>query len=73
MQAARIRAAELGVTLKELFTRAITHEVGRPPARQQGGRIALPLVGAGAEPTVHMSNTDIEAVLAADDAERYGG
>lgn len=72
MQAAKIRAAELGVTLKELFTRAITHEVGHPPARQSRTRVVLPMVGAGAEPTVHVSNADIEAALAADDAERYG-
>lgn len=73
MQAAKIRAAELGVTLKEFFTRAITHEVGVTPVPRMRTRVVLPLVGAGTEPTVHVSNADIEATLAADDAQRYGG
>ncbi|QSB14719.1 hypothetical protein JQS43_25235 [Natronosporangium hydrolyticum] len=73
MQAAKIRAAELGVTLKELFSRAITHELGLPAARQGASRVTLPLVGVAATPAVHVTNADIEAALAADEAERYGG
>jgi hypothetical protein len=72
MHAAKIRAAELGVTLKDLFTRAIRHEVGLPAGRRPGTRVVLPLLGAGAPPTVDVSNADIEAALAADEAERYG-
>lgn len=73
MHAARVRAAELGITLKDLFTRAITHEVGLPPTRRAHTRVTLPLIGAGAEPSVDVSNADLEAALAADEAERYGG
>lgn len=66
MQAAKIRAAEL-------FRRAITHELGLPAARQGASRVTLPLVGVAATPAVHVTNADIEAALAADEAERYGG
>lgn len=72
MRAAKMRAAERGETLKELFIRAIIREVGQGPGKQRGGRVALPLVGSVTEPTVDVSNADLEAALAAEDAERYG-
>lgn len=73
MRVAKTQAAERGESLKDLFARALIHEMGLPAGRREGGRVALPLVGAGAEPTVAVTNADIEAALAADDAERYAG
>lgn len=73
MQVAKVRAAEHGETLKDLFTRAITREVGLSAAGRAGGRVVLPLVGAGADATIHVTNADLEAALADDDAERYAG
>jgi hypothetical protein len=72
IRAAKARAAERGESLKELFTRAIVGELGGPPKALRMGKVALPLVGRGAEPTITMTNVDIESALAADDSERYG-
>lgn len=71
MRAAKTHAAARGESLKELFTRAIVHEVGAPASRASRGRMVLPLVGQGAEPHVNVTNADIEAVLSAEDAERH--
>lgn len=72
MRAAKARAALRGESLKEFFTRAIAHEVGLPAGRRGTTRVTLPLVGGG-EPTIDVTNADIEAALAAEDANRYGG
>jgi hypothetical protein len=74
MQAAKIKAAERGESLKDLVTRAVEHEVGiqsRP--REKSGRVTLPLLGRDATPEITMTNADIEAALEADDIERYVG
>jgi hypothetical protein len=73
MQAAKMRAAKRGETLKDLFTRAIAHEVGLQSRSRKAGRVALPLVGRAAAPTVTVTNADIEAALEAEDSERYAG
>ena len=73
MRAAKSRAAERGESLKDLFARAIAHELGLPAGRPKGGRVVLPLVGRDAEPRVSVTNADIEAALAAEEAERYDG
>jgi hypothetical protein len=70
LRAAKIRAAERGETLKELFSRAVANELGfHVYAERQ--RVELPIVGAAGEPTVEFTNADIEDVLAAEDAGRY--
>lgn len=73
MRAAKSRAAERGESLKELFARAVAHELGLSASRRGSGRVVLPLVGRDSEPTVNVTNTDIEETLAAEDTERYDG
>ncbi len=73
MQAAKIRAAERGENLKDLFARAIAHEIGMRRQSRKTGRVALPLVGRDVRPSVTVTNADIEAALDAEDIERYGG
>jgi hypothetical protein len=73
MQAAKVRAAERGETLKDLVTRAVAHELRLPARSGRAGRVSLPLVGRGASPTVNVTNADIEAALDAEDTERYAG
>jgi hypothetical protein len=72
LQAAKIRAAERGETLKELVTRAVARDLGLSdlPA-QRSGRVRLPLVGQGAAPSVEVTNADIAAALESEDVERY--
>jgi len=72
MRAAKVRAAQRGESLKDLFTRAIAHEVRSPGRAHPTGRLTFPLIGTDGEPRVDVSNADIEAALAAEDAERYG-
>jgi hypothetical protein len=71
MQAAKVLAAQRGESLKELFSRAVAHELGAPPARHAGARLSLPLIGRTAEPTVEVTGADIEAALAEEDVARY--
>ena len=68
MQAAKVRAAQRGESLKDLFTRAIAHEVGSTGRGRPAGRVALPLIGQDIEVT----NEDIADALDADDVDRYG-
>ena len=72
MQAAKVRAAQRRESLKDLFRRAVAHEVGAQGGSRAGGRITLPLIGGGAGPTVELTNDDIAAVFEAEDIERYG-
>ncbi|WP_129668324.1 hypothetical protein [Phytoactinopolyspora endophytica] len=72
IRAAKARAAERGESLKELFTRVLSREVRTPASQREGGSVSLPLVGGAGGPSVDVTNADIEAALAAEDAERYG-
>ncbi len=73
MRAARIHAAERGETLKDLFARALSHELrARPGSSPASGRVQLPLVGVADARPVDVTNADIEAVLASEDAARSG-
>ena len=72
MQAAKVRAAQRGESLKDLFTRAIAHEVSSTGRRRPAGRVALPLIGQDSDPRVEVTNEDIAASLEAEDVERYG-
>jgi hypothetical protein len=73
MQAAKVRAAERGETLKDLVTRAVAHELRVPARSARVGHVSLPLVGREASPSVTMTNADIEAALDAEDVDRYAG
>lgn len=72
MRAAKVRAARRGESLKDLFTRAIAHEVNTPGRDRPAGRLNFPLIGRDGEPGVEVTNADIEASFEAEDAERYG-
>lgn len=71
MQAAKVRAAERGETLKELVTRAVAHEVGSPSRPREQGRVSLPLIGRGAAPEVSVTGADLETAIEAEEIERY--
>jgi hypothetical protein len=73
MRAAKARAAERGESLKDLVNRAVAHEVGLPATpKGKAGRVALPLIARDVEPTVLVTNEDIEDAFDAEDVERYG-
>jgi hypothetical protein len=72
MRAAKARAAEQGESLKDLVNRAVSHEVGLPSTpKTKSGRVTLPLIARDAAPTVLVTNEDIAAALADEDAERH--
>jgi len=74
MRAAIARAAENGESLKDLVKRAIARELGMPSTqREKTGRVTLPLIARGAEPTVLVTNEDIEAAFDAEDQARFRG
>jgi hypothetical protein len=73
MQAAKVRAAERGETLKDLVTRAVAQELRVPARPARAGRVSLPLIGREASPSVDVTNADIEAALEAEDIDRYAG
>ncbi|MFZ2242455.1 MAG: hypothetical protein WAV90_23375 [Gordonia amarae] len=68
MRAAKIAAADRGVTLKDLLIRALSREVA---AGASGGRrVTFPLISSDG-PRVDVTNSDIEAALDAEDIEKY--
>jgi hypothetical protein len=71
MHTAKLRAAQRGESLKDLFTRAIAREVGNPGRTGQAGRLSFPLIGRDDEPRAEVTNADIEAAFEAEDIERY--
>jgi len=72
MQAAKMTAVERGMSLKDLFTKALAHEIGAGVQGRKRGRISFPLVGTpDAEPKVDVTNADIEAAFEAADIEKY--
>jgi len=73
MQAAKVRAAEGGETLKDLVTRAVAQELRIPARPARAGRVTFPLVGRDATPSVNVTNADIEAALEAEEIDRYAG
>jgi hypothetical protein len=72
MRAAKIKAAQRGESLKDLFTRAIAHEVSSPGRTRPAGRLAFPLIGRDEDPRVEITSEDIAASIEAEDIERYG-
>jgi len=73
MRAAKIRAAQRGESLKDLFTRAIAHELRTPGRARRGGRVRFPLVGSADGPKATVTSADIEDIFTAEDIERSGG
>lgn len=72
MRAAKVRAAQRGESLKDLFTRAIEHEVSGPRRARPAARLTLPLIGRDSEPRTDVTNADIAAAFEAEDIERFG-
>jgi hypothetical protein len=71
-QSAKVEAAVRGETLKEFLTRAVSHELGSAVAATERGRVELPLVRSVRPGLTDISNPDIGAIFAAEDAEKYG-
>ncbi len=67
VRAARVRAAESDETLKELFTRALTRELGSPTTKRRG---ELPLIGSSRRGTVQISPSELEQALIDDAIDR---
>ncbi len=70
LRAAKARAAERGEALKTLFTRAVTHELGRSAHAARDHQAVWPLIASGRKGTVHVTNDDLARVDASDDAAR---
>lgn len=67
-------AAERGESLKDLVNRAVARELDLPSTpRGKAGRVRLPLIARDVEPTVLVTNEDIEVAFDAEDIERYTG
>ncbi len=73
MRAAKIAATERGMSLKDLFTRALAHEIGEmTQTRRKKVRLRLPLIGtADSGPKVDITNDDIATAFEAEDIARY--
>jgi hypothetical protein len=72
IRVAKARAAEHGESLKDLVNRAVAHEVGLPSAPGgKTGRVTLPLIARDAEPTILVTNEDIQDAFDAEDIERF--
>jgi hypothetical protein len=72
MQAVKIAAAERGLSLKELFSRALAREVATGVQPPKKGRVRFPLIGTSdTTHTVDISNADIQEALGDVDAGKY--
>lgn len=72
LRAAKIAATERGVSLKDLFAKALTHEIGAGTRHRKTGRVSLPLIATrDAQPKVDITNAGIEAIFEAEDIEKY--
>jgi len=71
MRAAKARSAEQGESLKTLFARALTAELGREcPTAAVRSRLVLPLFGSAQGDRVNVSNADLERALVEADGHR---
>lgn len=73
LRAAKAEAAARGETLKDFLTRAVAHELGAASVPAQRARVRLPLVESSRPGSVNLTNSDIEAILAAEDVEKHAG
>ena len=67
---AKSHAAARGESLRDLFERAVSHELGSPAIAGRRGRVHLPLIPSDRPGTVDISNAQIDAIFAAEDAEK---
>ncbi|WP_460831197.1 hypothetical protein [Nocardioides hungaricus] len=67
VRAARVRAAESDETLKDLFTRALTRELGASATKRRG---ELPLIQSKRRGTVKIGPDELEQALIDDDISR---
>jgi hypothetical protein len=70
MQAAKVRAATRGETLKDLIARAVAREVDTARTGKHG-RARFPLFGSPDGPSVLITNEDIDDVLTAEEVQRH--
>jgi anaerobic glycerol-3-phosphate dehydrogenase len=73
LRAAKAEAAARGETLKDFLTRAVAHELGTTSVPVRRARVKLPLVQSSRPGSANLSNMDIEAIFAAEDAEKHAG
>jgi hypothetical protein len=66
VRAARVRAAESDETLKELFTRALSRELGGLTRKRRG---ELPLIPSKRRGSVQISPEELEQALIEDDVD----
>lgn len=71
LRAAKSEAAARGESLKDFLARAVTHELSTVPSAGHHTRVRLPLVASTKPGTVDLTNAGIEAVFAAEDAEKH--
>lgn len=72
LRAAKAEAAARGETLKDFLQRAVTHELGNVAAVSRRAHVQLPLVGSARPGASDITNSEIEAIFAAEDAELHG-
>ena len=73
MRRAKSVAAECGVSLKELIGRAIARELGVAGKKGSSSlpqRVELPLIAGRGKKKYQFSGTDLERILASEDAGR---
>lgn len=80
MRAAKARAAEQGLSLKEFFSRAVAAELGRLALYVREGaaawpatgqRVRLPIIASKRPGKVRLTNSDLADIEAADDLEKH--
>jgi hypothetical protein len=81
MRAAKARAAEQGLSLKEFFSRAVSAELGRQALYVREGaaaravtghqRVRLPIIASKRPGKVRLTNADLADIEAADDLEKH--
>lgn len=69
MRKAKMRSAERGESLKEMFARVLEREINSQVSPGSRHRMQLPLIGEAEQPQVDLSNEDIAGILDADDAD----
>lgn len=69
MRKAKMRSAERGESLKEMFVRIVEREVSSPGLQGSRGRMQLPLVRGSGKPAAAISNADIAEILDDEDME----
>jgi hypothetical protein len=67
LKQAKAQAAARGESLKALFTRAVTTELGKSAYRRTATRVRLPILGDPEGKPVDVSNEDIARSITEDD------